>query len=77
MGVPVRRIVCVCVGRCDIGLCLCTRYRFLFMPACKRLQFSVNVATLSVWDPYHKNQVHSIEMVQWRAARWVLNRYHI
>ena len=25
-----------------------------------------------------KNQVpvHSIEMVQWRAARWVLNRYH-
>ena len=30
----------------------------------------------SVWDPYHKYQVHSIEMVQRRAARWVLNRYH-
>ena len=30
----------------------------------------------SVWDPYHKNQVHSIEMVQRRTARWVLNRYH-
>ena len=30
----------------------------------------------SVWDPYHKNQVHSIEMIQRRAARWVLNRYH-
>ena len=30
----------------------------------------------SVWDPYHKNQVHSIEMVQQRAVRWVLNRYH-
>ena len=30
----------------------------------------------SVWDPYHTNQVHSIEMVQRRAARWVLNIYH-
>ena len=46
MGVPVRHIVCVCVGRCDIGLCSCTRYRFVFMAACKRLQLSVNVATL-------------------------------
>ena len=51
MGVPVRRIVCVWGGGgCDIGLCSCTRYRFVFMAACKRLQLSVNVATLVQTD---------------------------
>jgi hypothetical protein len=30
----------------------------------------------AVWDPYTKAGIHSVEMVQRRAARWTLNRYH-
>ena len=30
----------------------------------------------TVWDPYHKTQAQSLEMVQRRAARWVTGRYH-
>lgn len=29
-----------------------------------------------VWDPHNKNQIHQIEMVQRRAARFTCNRYH-
>ena len=29
-----------------------------------------------VWDPYYKNYIHSVEMVQRSAARFVCNRYH-
>ncbi|KAK3086450.1 hypothetical protein FSP39_018586 [Pinctada imbricata] len=28
-----------------------------------------------VWDPHHKNQIHQIEMVPRRAARWVTRDY--
>ena len=28
-----------------------------------------------VWDPHHKFLIHKIEMVQRRAARWVLSDY--
>ena len=30
---------------------------------------------LSVWNPHHKDQVHKVEMVQSRAARFATNRY--
>ena len=30
----------------------------------------------SVWDPYHLKYINQLEMVQRRAARFVLNRYH-
>ena len=30
----------------------------------------------SVWDPATNNQIHQLEMVQRRAARFTLNRYH-
>ena len=30
----------------------------------------------SIWDPAAKNLVHKVEMVQRRAARFTLNRYH-
>ena len=30
----------------------------------------------AVWDPYTQCNIHSLEMVQRRAARWTLNRYH-
>jgi hypothetical protein len=30
----------------------------------------------SVWDPYQHNDIHRLEMVQRRAARYVTNRYH-
>ena len=30
----------------------------------------------SVWDPHTVGGAHKIEMVQRRAARWTLNRYH-
>src|ERR1041385_5776421 len=29
----------------------------------------------SVWDPYYASQIHAIEMIQHRAARFCLNRY--
>ena len=29
-----------------------------------------------VWDPYHKKYIQQLEMVQRRAARFVLGRYH-
>ena len=29
----------------------------------------------SVWSPHHKDQVHKVEMVQRRAARFTTNRY--
>ena len=29
-----------------------------------------------VWDPATNNQIHQLEMVQRRAARFTLNRYH-
>ena len=29
----------------------------------------------SVWSPHHKNQIHKIEMVQRRAARYTTNRF--
>ena len=29
-----------------------------------------------VWDPYTKANINKVEMVQRRAARWTLNRYH-
>ena len=29
-----------------------------------------------VWDPYTKTNINKVEMVQRRAARWTLNRYH-
>ena len=29
-----------------------------------------------VWDPHHKNQEYQLEIVQRRAARFVLGRYH-
>ena len=28
------------------------------------------------WDPHHQYQIHQLEMVQRRAARYVTNRYH-
>jgi hypothetical protein len=30
----------------------------------------------SVWDPYQQNDIHRLEMIQRRAARYVTNRYH-
>jgi hypothetical protein len=30
----------------------------------------------TTWDPYLKEDKHRIEMVQRRAARYVVNRYH-
>ena len=30
----------------------------------------------SAWDPHLKNEIHKLDMVQRRAARYVLNRYH-
>ena len=30
----------------------------------------------SVWYPYQKNDIHRLEMVQRRAARYATNRYH-
>ena len=30
----------------------------------------------AVWDPYTQANIRSLEMVQRRAARWTLNRYH-
>ena len=30
----------------------------------------------TVWNPYQKDQIHDLEMVQRRAARYVTNRYH-
>jgi len=30
----------------------------------------------TVWDPHNKKYIQSLEMVQRRAARWVLGRYH-
>jgi hypothetical protein len=30
----------------------------------------------SVWDPYHQNNKHRLEMVQRREARYVTNRHH-
>ena len=30
----------------------------------------------SVWDPYLSKDIHRLEMVQRRAARYVCNRYH-
>ena len=30
----------------------------------------------AVWDPYQQNDIHRLEMVQRRAARYVTNRYH-
>jgi hypothetical protein len=30
----------------------------------------------AIWDPYTQANVHRVEMVQRRAARWTLNRYH-
>ena len=29
-----------------------------------------------VWDPHTKSQIHQLEMVQRRAARYTCNRYH-
>ena len=29
----------------------------------------------TVWDPYTENEINSIEKVQRRAAKWVLNRH--
>ena len=29
----------------------------------------------SVWDPYHHNDIQTLEKVQRRAARWVMNDY--
>ena len=29
----------------------------------------------SVWSPYTQNNIHKIEMVQRRAARWTLDNY--
>ena len=28
------------------------------------------------WDPHHQTQIHQLEMVQRRAARYVTNRFH-
>ena len=28
----------------------------------------------SIWDPYHQNQINKFEMIQHRAARYVLNQ---
>ena len=30
----------------------------------------------TVWNPYQKDQIHKLEMVQRRAARYITNRYH-
>jgi hypothetical protein len=30
----------------------------------------------SIWDPYQKKYINKVEMVQRRAARFVMNRYH-
>ena len=30
----------------------------------------------TIWNPYHKDQIHKLEMVQRRAARYATNRYH-
>jgi hypothetical protein len=30
----------------------------------------------TIWNPYHKNLIHKVEMVQRRAARFTTNRYH-
>ena len=29
-----------------------------------------------IWDPHHQSQIHQLEMVQRRAARFVTNRFH-
>jgi len=30
----------------------------------------------SIWNPYQNDQIHQLEMVQRRAARFTMNRYH-
>ena len=30
----------------------------------------------TIWNPYHKDQIYKLEMVQRRAARYAINRYH-
>ena len=30
----------------------------------------------TIWNPYHKDQIYKLEMVQQRAARYTTNRYH-
>ena len=28
-----------------------------------------------IWSPYYQSRIYSIEMVQWRAAKFVINNY--
>ena len=30
----------------------------------------------TIWNPYHKDQIYKLEMVQGRAARYATNGYH-
>jgi hypothetical protein len=44
--------------------------------AYKGLVRPITEYSCSVWDPHQKTHIDSLEMVQRRAARFVLNRYH-
>ena len=35
---------------------------------------SITVVLCVIWDPYHQKDIHKLEMVQHRAARFILNR---
>ena len=40
----------------------------------KQFELPVLDYALSIWDPYHQNQINKLEMIQHRAARYVLNQ---
>ena len=49
-------------------------------PAIREMAYKTLVRSLveyssSVWSPYTQNNIHKIEMVQRRAARWTLDNY--
>ena len=58
---------------------LCTLF-FALVPKSKERAYKALVRPIveysaPVWDPYVAKNIHRVEMIQRRAARWVLGRY--